>query len=172
MKKSDIKLIVFPIVTVLMLGTIWFFVLTQDKPKTAISYESVWSILESNGYTPTDLTKAYQEKWSLDDALQKAVNCETENLQFNFFAFDRAETAENISKQYQTYIKEKGCNDKNTLVSKKDSDYFLYTAKANGTYTINMRVSDTVVFAYCKEENEDLLNRIMRNIGYFYEENK
>ena len=45
----------------------------------------------------------------------------------------------------------------------------LYTIKANGLYTINMRVANTLIFAYCDEENASKLNAIMKEIGYFDE---
>ena len=43
----------------------------------------------------------------------------------------------------------------------------LYTLKADGTYTVNMRVENTLVFAYCRTENAARLDAVMRGIGYF-----
>jgi len=47
--------------------------------------------------------------------------------------------------------------------------FFYYTIKANGLYTICMRVDNTLVFAYCNEQNAGKLNAIMIGIGYFDE---
>ena len=57
----------------------------------------------------------------------------------------------------------------NIEVSEGSANYMLYTIKANGLYTICMRVDNTLVFAYCNEENASKLNAIMIEIGYFDE---
>ena len=55
MNKQNLKLVIFPIIVVLLLGTIYAVIFSRWKDKTPATYEQVWSILENNGYVPTDM---------------------------------------------------------------------------------------------------------------------
>lgn len=167
LKNSNIKLILFPILVVALLAVILFVVFTKGHPKTAATVEQVFSTLEKNGLIAADLTSDYQEKWDIGNVLKNAVGSEEDDLRFDFFVFDNEKSAEYIRKKYQTYIGENRYANPNIEISEGAANYTLYTIKAKGMYTINMRVANTLVFAYCNEENANKLNAIMTDLGYF-----
>lgn len=167
--RANWKFIVFPIVVVALIVFIFVYIFAVKGPKTPATPQLVQEALTTNELPYADLTEDYREKWNVDDMLQSAVGCEKDDLRFDFFVFDRDASAESYRKQYQSYIRENRYSNPNIEVSEGVSNYMLYSIKAAGMYTVNMRVENTLVFAYCDEENADSLNRIMVGIGYFEE---
>lgn len=167
MKNSNIKLIIFPILVVVLLAVILIVVFTKGHPKTPATVENVFNAIENNGFIGADITSDYQEKWDMGNELQNAIAFEDNDIRFDFFVFDNDKNAEHIRKQYRSYIRENRYDIPNIEVSEGAANYMLYTIKANGLYTICMRVDNTLVFAYCNEENASKLNAIMIEIGYF-----
>lgn len=167
MKNGNIKLIMFPILVVVLLAIILIAVFTKGHPKTPATVEKVFNAIEDNGFVGADITTDYQEKWDMGDELQSAIAFEDGDIRFDFFEFDSYKNAEHIRKQYRSYIRENRYDIPNIEVSEGVANYMLYTIKANGLYTICMRVDNTLVFAYCNEENANKLNSIMIEIGYF-----
>lgn len=167
MKNGNIKLIMFPILVVVLLAIILIAVFTKGHPKTPATVEKVFNAIEDNGFVGADITTDYQEKWDMGDELQSAIAFEDGDIRFDFFEFDSYKNAEHIRKQYRSYIRENRYDIPNIEVSEGVANYMLYTIKANGLYTICMRVDNTLVFAYCNEENANKLNAIMIEIGYF-----
>ena len=168
-KLNNLKFIIFPIVVVLLIGIIFAVVFTKGHQKTPATVENVFNAIENNGFNGSDITSDYQEKWGMGNELQNAIAFEDGDIRFDFFEFDSYKTAEHIRKQYRSYIRENRYDNPNIEVSEGASNYMLYTIKANGLYTICMRVDNTLIFAYCNEENASKLNAIMTDIGYFDE---
>lgn len=168
-KNGNIKLILFPVLVVALLAVILFVVFTKGHPKTPATAEKVFNAIENNGFVGADITSDYQEKWGTGNELQKAIAFEDGDIRFDFFEFDNEKSAEGIRKQYQSYIRENRYAYPNIEISEGSANYMLYTIKADGLYTINMRVANTLIFAYCNEENASKLNAIMIEIGYFDE---
>lgn len=168
-KNGNIKLILFPILVVVLLAVILIAVFTKGHPKTPATTEKVFNAIENNGFIGADITSDYQEKWDMGNELQNAIAFEDGDIRFDFFEFDSYKEAEHIRKQYRSYIRENRYDYPNIEVSEGAANYMLYTIKANGLYTICMRVDNTLVFAYCNEENASKLNAIMIEIGYFDE---
>lgn len=167
MKNGNIKLILFPILVVVLLAVILIAVFTKGHPKTPATVEKVFNAIENKGFVGADITSDYQEKWDMGNELQNAIAFEDNDIRFDFFVFDNDKNSEHIRKQYRSYIRENRYDIPNIEVSEGAANYMLYTIKANGLYTICMRVDNTLVFAYCNEENANKLNAIMIEIGYF-----
>jgi len=168
-KSNNVKYILFPVFVVVLLAVILSIVFAKGHPKTPATVEKVYSTLEKNNLVAADLTNDYQERWKIGNTLENAVGSKDNDLRFDFFVFDSNKSAESIRRQYQSYILENRYSIPNIEISEGSSNYMLYTIKANGLYTINMRVANTLIFAYCDEENASKLNAIMKEIGYFDE---
>lgn len=168
-KNGNIKLVLFPILVVVLLAVILIAVFTKGHPKTPATVEKVFHAIENNGFVGANITSDYQEKWGMGNELQNAIAFEDDDIRFDFFEFDSYTNAEHIRKQYRSYIRENRYDIPNIEVSEGAANYMLYTIKANGLYTICVRVDNTLVFAYCNEENASKLNAIMIEIGYFDE---
>ena len=168
-KRDSFKLVLLPVFVVALLAVFLIIVFTKGHSKTPATVEQVSSALEKNGFVVVDLTNDYQEKWNMDSALKNVVVCEEDDLRFDFFVFDSEENADYVRVKYQTYIRENRYANPNIEISEGATNYTLYTIKAKGVYTINMRVANTLVYAYCNEENANKLNAIMRELGYFDE---
>lgn len=168
MSKTDkLRAVVLTASAVALLAVIWAVIFIKASPKTPAAAPQVSAALAENGLTGADLTDAYREKWAVGTALKAAVGTEKSDLRFDFFVFDTANTAERIRKNYQTFIREERYATPNIEVSEGAANFVLYTLKADGTYTVNMRVENTLVFAYCRTENAERLDAVMRGIGYF-----
>ncbi len=157
-------------VIVLLLVGIWFVVLTKGHPKEPATIEQVSVILKNNHLVYADLTSDYQAKWEIDDnILKSAIASEDGDLRFDFFVFENEDSAESFRKKYQSFIRENRYANPNVEISEGAANYILYSIKAEGMYTINMRVANTLVFAYCDEKNSNKLNKVMTDLGYFNE---
>lgn len=167
--KSSLKFILFPIVVVGLIVAIFVYIFAIREPKVPATTQLVQEVLATNELPYAELTKEYQEKWNVDNMLQNAISCEKDDLRFNFFVFDSEASAESIRKQFQSYIRENRYSNPNIEISEGVKNYMFYSIKAAGMYTVNMRVENTLVFAYCDEENADNLNKIMIGIGYLEE---
>lgn len=169
LKNGNWKLILFPVLVVVLLVVIFVVVFTKGHPRTPATPAQVLNVIEENGFIGANITSDYQQKWEMGDELQNAIAFEDGDIRFDFFEFDSYKNAEHIRKQYRSYIRENRYDIPNIEVSEGAANYMLYTIKANGLYTICMRVDNTLVFAYCNEENAGKLNAIMIGIGYFDE---
>ena len=168
-RKSNLKLILFPIIVVVLIALIFVYIFAVKGAKTPATPQLVQEVLETNKLTCKDAAEDYREKWNADDMLKSALSCEKGDLRFDFFVFDNAAGAEHIRKKYWSYIRENMYSIPNIEVSEGVMNYTLYSIKADGTYAVIMRVENTLVFAYCSEENASALNKIMAGIGYFDE---
>ena len=168
MSKTDkLRAVVLTASAVALLAVIWAVIFIKASPKTPATAPQVSAALAENGLNAADLTDAYRKKWAVGTALKAAVGTEKGDLRFDFFVFDTANTAERFRKNYQTFIREERYATPNIEVSEGAANFVLYTLKADGTYTVNMRVENTLVFAYCRTENAERLDAVMRGIGYF-----
>ena len=167
--KTSLKLILFPIIVVVLIAAIFVYIFAVKGAKTPATLQLVQEVLETNKLAYSDVTDDYREKWNADDMLKSALACEKGDLRFDFFVFDNTAGAEHIRKKYRSYIRENMYSIPNVEVSEGVMNYTLYSIKADGTYAVIMRVENTLVFAYCNEENASALNKIMAGIGYFNE---
>ena len=62
--KSNLKLVLLPIVVVLLLGGILIYFFINRQPKPVATYEQVWSAVENQGIIPTDTTEMFIEAWN------------------------------------------------------------------------------------------------------------
>ena len=167
--KANLKFILFPIIVVVLIAAIFIYIFAAGGPKTPATPQLVQEVFAENELMYGDVTEDYRKKWNVDDMLQSAVACEKDDLRFDFFVFDSEVNAEQIRKKYRSYIRENRYSNPNIEISEGVSNYMLYSIKAAGMYTVCMRVENTLVFAYCDEENAADLNKIMVGIGYFEE---
>lgn len=166
-RKTNVKIVCFTAFAALLLVCILLYVFLSRSPKTPATVELVTKALEENGFVAVDLTEQYREKWEVGDTVVAAVCTEKEDIRFDFFVFDSEQSAEHIRKQYQSYIRENRYDTPNIIVDEGIYNYILYTIKAKEMYTVNMRVENTLVFAYCNAENMSYVQNIMKDIGYF-----
>ena len=103
--KTNLKLILIPVVVVLLLGGILLYFSINGQPKTAATYEQVWTAVENQGIAPTDTTEMFKTAWkerndSKGETLQKAltfINPDS-GIDFNFFIFVILQTVNKASK--------------------------------------------------------------------------
>ena len=44
---------------------------------------------------------------------------------------------------------------------------YIYTIEADGMYSVDIRIGNTVIFAYSDAENADKINKIISEMEYF-----
>lgn len=158
------------IISMVMLGgfalaCVAFIGIFSGSPKAVATADSVWSILESNGYKPIDSTEQYKEKWN--SSVTKVVSMTDDDVNFNFFVFSDDKTAEQARKEYISYIRWNRYDVMHTKFNEGRSNYMIYTLMANGMYSVDIKVGNTLIFAYSDEENADKINKIVSEMDYF-----
>ncbi len=171
MNKRNLKFIIFPIIVVLLLGTIYAVIFSRWKDKTPATYEQVWSVLEENGYAPTDTTEHFINNWkeqnTLKGVLNKAVTVQQDDIRFDYYMFDSKSTADYYRGLYISYTRSNRYDVKNVEFSERLANYTIYTIKAAGMYTAVVMVDNTLVFAYSDSENSSVIYDMIVDIGYF-----
>lgn len=171
MNKRNLNLIIFPIIVVLLLGTIYAVIFSKWKVKTPATYEQVWDVLEDNGYTPIDSTEHFRENWKEQNAskgvLNKAVTVQEDDIRFDYYIFDSDSTADYYRGLYVSYTRSNRYDVKNVEFSERLANYTIYTIKAAGMYTAVVMVDNTLVFAYSDSENSSVIYDMIVDIGYF-----
>ncbi len=167
MRKENVKMILFPIIVVAMVVGIWIAAFSGKDAITPATVEQAEAILKENGLASFDMTGEYQQSWQAEKFLKHALICEDGDFQFEFFLFDSDGNAEYVRKALQSAIKEKGYAAPNKEAYEAGANYVLYWLKAEGIYTVDMRVGNTLVYAYCQEEDAGRLKQFMAELGYF-----
>lgn len=90
-----------------------------------------------------------------------------DDISFNFFVFDNDKSAEYVRRLYRSYIRDNRYFIPNVEIKEGNSNYLIYTLKANGLYSVVIRVENTLVFAYSDEENAEKINDIILEMEYF-----
>ena len=138
--KTNLKLILIPVVVVLLLGAILIYFAINGQPKTVATYEQVWAAVENQGIVPTDTTAMFKEKLkenndSKGEHLQKAltfINPDS-GINFNFFIFDDDKSAHAARVSYYHYVRYDsdrfGSRTTNQEYSSSASNYTVYWVK-------------------------------------------
>ena len=61
MSKQNLKLVIFPIIVVLLIGIVFAIVFTKGHPKTPATVEKVFNAIENNCFVGADITSDYQQ---------------------------------------------------------------------------------------------------------------
>lgn len=151
-----------------LIGIIVIVFSITNNPKTPATADQVWTILETQGFEPADTTQLYKDEWgNIGNSLSEVVSMESGDIRFDFFVFNNTENAEVIRKRYQSYIRDNRYHIPNVKVSEGAANYMIYTLKANGMYSVNIRVGNTLIFAYSDEENASKIDNIILEMDYF-----
>lgn len=153
------------IVIGLMIG-LFFLILDPAKPKTA---NEVSQAVSEYGIKLVDLTSEYKIAWDdKENHLTTGLKGIKDDIVFQFFIFDDYDSAENILNQLASYIKNIS-DELDTEYKKQKTDYFNYTARVDGQYYVLTLIDNTLVYASCDVENDELLLEIVRAAGYIDE---
>ena len=90
-----------------------------------------------------------------------------DDVNFNFFVFSDDKTAEQARAEYISYIRWNRYDVMHTKFNEARSNYMIYTLMANGMYSVDIKVGNTLIFAYSDEENADKINKIVSEMDYF-----
>ena len=164
---SNKELIFIPILVVSMIVIMLTYLAFKGRPKTPASIEKVEFVLSNHDLTYSNETDYYEAQWENNNTLKNALIANSGDIYFCYFVFDNKDDAEKLRANNRSYIREHRFSIPNTEVSEAISNYILYTLKCEVGYTVSMRVENTVVYAYCNEENANVIKTIMQEIGYF-----
>lgn len=165
MLKNVIKL---SIALGVLIGIIVIIFSLTNNPKTPATAEQVWNIIETQGFEPVDTTQLYKDDWGENgNILLQAVGMQIDDISFNFFVFDSDKSADYVRGLYRTYIRDNRYSIPNVEISEGMANYMIYTLKANGLYSVNIRVGNTLIFAYSDEENASKIDNIILEMDYF-----
>ncbi len=156
-----IKLGVVGVIFFIILYGVFSLVFTPKK--TTETHYVVQSIV-NNGFSAEDFTEAYYQKDpGFKQTLIRCVGFEENDIHFEFFEFNNVESARETYRQARQLIYERhGYRKGDSFVS----NYAEYVRWGNGKYSITVLVGNTVLYAYCDEENELKINTILDEIDY------
>lgn len=165
MAKNAIKLL---LAVGMLVGVIAIVFSITNQPKTPVTAESVWEIMESQGHTPIDTTEIYKKEWGENgNILTQSIGIKKDDVIFNYFVFDSTESAEYVRKLYQTYIRDNRYFIPNVEIKEGKANHVVYTLEANGLYSVNIRVENTLIFAHSDTKGMDAVNQIIIEMDYF-----
>ena len=175
--KTNLKLILIPVVVILLLGGILLYFSINGQPKTVATYEQVWAAVENHGITPTDTTEMFKTAWkerndSKGETLQKALTFMNPDsgIDFNFFILDDDKSAHAARVSYYNYTRYDsgrfGTKATNQEYSSSASNFTVYWVKHDNYYTVCTRVGNTVIYAEADADSNKLVKDIIEEIGY------
>lgn len=154
-----------------MFGAFFLFIYVISDPIDPVTAEHVWDVLEDQGYDPIDTTQYYQESWSdTQHEITNAVTVATDEFEFNFFVLSTEERASWLYRSYRSYISQHRYSPSPKEHDTRLGNCLIYWVKAPNKYTVDIRIANTVLYAYCDSEDEEYMskiNEIVRAIGYF-----
>lgn len=89
------------------------------------------------------------------------------DINFNFFVFSDNETTEQVRKECVSYIMTYRYGVPKIETKEGARNYMIYTLKAKGMYSVNIKMGNTLIFAYSDEENAEKINKIILEMDYF-----
>ena len=154
----------------LMFGLFMLVLALIDDPKTPATIEQVKTIIENSGFDPIDSTDIYNNAWhdQVGNIVTESVSFVHDDISFNYFIFNSDASAEMARKKSQSYIRSNRYGTPNIEISECVSNYMIYTldATSKGLYSVNIRVGNTLVYAYCNSENKSEIQKILLEIDY------
>lgn len=175
--KTNLKLILVPIVVVLLLAGFLLYFSINGQPKTVATYEQVWAAVENQGITPTDTTEMFRTAWkerndSKGETLQKALTFMNPDsgIDFNFFVFDDDKSAHAARISYWKYLRYDsgrfGTSSSNQEYTSSASNFTVCWVKHENYYTVCTRVGNTVIYAEANADSNRSIKEIIEEIGY------
>ena len=159
---------VFAVLAV-MFGIFMILVIAGNDLIAPVTAEQVWDVLESQGYDPVDTTQFYRDTWSdTNQKITSAVSVSTSDFELTFFVFDSDNDALQIYRSYRSWIRNHRFGVPNMKYDTALGSCQIYWIKTHGTYTVDIRIENTLVYAWCDEEEHiSKINHIINAIGYF-----
>lgn len=152
-------------------GVIFLMFSLINSPKTPATAKQVENVLKEQGFELIDTTKTHREQLgeNMGYTLTSSTSVFADDIEFIFYVFTDDNSAEKIRGVLQSWIWENRFSVPNIEFSEGQANYVAYTLKANGMYSLNVRVGNTLVFAISNEESAPIIHDIMVDIGYFEE---
>lgn len=137
------------------------------EPKTPVTSEQMWDVLVTRGCEPQDLTESYiEDNPDAKAYLNRCIVGEKNELHFEFYDYASLTNAWSKFKNAYAVIRQKVIGpyaEHQTSVQ----NYTIYWLESGGKYYIALYVENTMIYAYCDEENSYLISEILTDIGYF-----
>lgn len=138
-----------------------------SPPKTPVTSDEVWAIIEEQGFTPEDYTEAYYESdVGFRFSLIKCVAFDENDIHFEFFEFNNSDSAIDIYGQAYHKITTTYNSWQKMEIKGFDKNYSLYFLDSLGKYNVAIHVGNTAVYATCDSENQSKINKILAPIDY------
>lgn len=154
------------VLTILLLGIIATLFIAYNNSSTPATAEQVSNVLEEQGLPAWNTTGDYRDMWSVGSVLETAVSTERDDIRFDFFIFDSKSTASSFYERFYAYINEERYSPVGVEYSSGYGTNRTYLYTGSGLYNVCIQVDNTIVFAYCNEENTGIINTILQDIGY------
>ena len=161
--KSQFRIeMLIPIISVLFL--VIMLAVTCTGPKEIATAEQVWDAIVQAGYQPVDATELYTEDMP---GLIQCIAFEKDDEYFNFYVFQDHRGSGNLYGQIASHININYSGAERAEYTKAQSNYCIRTVAVHGRYVVDIYVGNTVVYAYCDENNQQGIANVLRTIGYF-----
>lgn len=135
--------------------------------KEPVTADSVYKIMEEQGYNPQDITnKYYEHDPAFKDTLIKCVAFEDGDIRFDYFEFNNQNSAVSVySQAYNDFIMQYD-NVHKIETDNQMGNFSIYTLDSLGKYNVAIYVENTAVYANCDSESKNEINKILDAIDY------
>lgn len=144
-------------------GLILYCIADYMSTPTDIATDSqVWTVLETSGYVPYDVTQKRLEK-EPQCGILKSIIAQKEDVQIEFHVFKSDKRAQSVWAKYYSYIRGEEFNPRSQTGR---SNRVIYQTIAQDKYYVIVRVGNTISFATSDSENAGDINSFLISIGY------
>lgn len=134
----------------------------ENYSKKTITASEFRTIMESNGYTTTDITYQYKS----DKHIKEVITASSKNdFDVSFYITDSLESAIDLFNTNKTYF-EKQKSYISSEASTELANYSLFYLTTGGYYMYICRVDNTIFYARVLEAFKQPVNDIIEKLGY------
>ncbi|MBQ7715622.1 MAG: hypothetical protein IJT70_07120 [Clostridia bacterium] len=137
------------------------------RKKTPATFETVWETVKDHGFTPSDTT---EDNKTFFNGIEKCLAFKSGDINFLFFtSVDASHAADVYVNSLAPKIRELTNQRTDPYRNRRgefNTNYATLALKGEGKWGIAYYVGNTGGYAWCDEENKDVLIAILKDIGY------
>lgn len=163
------KIVLLSVFIFALVAFMLLYILLTGGPKTPMTADQVFEILEAEGYAPKDAMETFRQNGFDDAGLISVVQVSSTDFTFTFFEHQNKDGAQSLYRRYASVIFENVYKTKSAEYKKTAGNYNIYSIQTDEYYAINFRVENTEIFAVGSSESASDIHEILVKIGYYDE---
>ena len=163
-----ISIFIIVLLVAVIVGMMFYYRNTNKTKKyTPITSDKFKSYIETQGFNTYNALETMSDSVIKEGIKSGYITHKNDNESFQVNFFELKDEAHTMYGYYDTVIGiEKNNTGEFNETSETISNYSKYTAFSNGYYYVLVRIDNTVLFAKVEKENKQLVDNILKELGY------